>query len=370
MSDTTTFHIVRRRDVSGAGPLGHWDDPANFARPSPSKLRALVENPVAGDDAEPVQIIATRDGRAVGRIDLIPANLRVGGTTTKVYWGSDLYVPPEHRNTLTGLMLILKAQAMHHTVGAFGPSQAALPIYQKLKWSDLPIPRHILIVRSRSVIARYVGRGILARVARALADAALFAHRALVLRPWSAIAARGLRVERVERMPADLNDPLSGANGRADGVAVVRSAEMINWWLSHFFRDDPRNANDLFLVRDAAGTVVAYFINKVRFHPTATHRGFKNVLLGSLQDWMIFVEGAISLKQLLLISVRALVRRNVDAIEFCCGDPSGAVAAEVDGFPTRRLAAPHDEVDAPQPAGVGGGVFGPVALVGASRRRG
>lgn len=329
MADSTTFHIIRRRDLKTASGDSQWDDPDAIASLSPSSLKAYLESPFAGDDDEPVQVIATQANRVVGRIDMLPSRIRVGDQSVKIMWGSNLYVPPDSRNTLTGVILILKAQGLHHTVGAFGPSQAALPIYQKLKWSDRPIPRRILILRSRSVIEKYVGAGIHSKVIVAILDTMAATFRGFFTRPWTAMHTRGLSAQKSELMPVDL-DPFLQAP--TPGASMERSAGSINWWLTHAFKDDPRNANDLFLVRNNTDRVVAYFINKVRFHPSATHRGFKNLLLGSLQDWRIFDEHAIDLAGIIMLATRELSRRRVDAVEICTDDPRVRTLLKLFGF--------------------------------------
>jgi hypothetical protein len=113
-------------------------------------------------------------------------------------------------------------------------------------------------------------------------------------------------------MPADMDERLGQQTAP---VACHRSSAWINWLLAHSFSDDPRNAQLLFLVHDHAGRTVAYFLVKIRFHETATHRQFRNVLLGSLQDWMVFDPQAIEFHDIALLAVRELIQRNVDAVE-------------------------------------------------------
>ena len=335
MSDTTAFHIIRRRDLLAADCYAQWQDPDQIARPSPAKRRTLLNNPCAGSDDEPVQVIATRDNLVIGRIDVIPAWMRVGNEKIQIFWGSHLYVPERFRNTLTGVLLILKTQALHHAVGAFGPSQLALPVYQKLKWIDHPIPRYIAIRRSRPVVDRYVGRGPHSAILATLTDGVLAFHRGIQSIGRS-LRSGGLRLQRLDAMPEEL-DPLLAA--RPNVVAVHRSAAFINWWLTHAFEEDPRSANDLFLIRDRAGRPLGYFLNKVRFHETATHRGFKDVLLGSLQDWMIFDPQRLNLRTILLLAARELGRRRVHAIDFCTDDASLRLTLRLMGF--MRIGALH-----------------------------
>lgn len=336
MTDPVHFHLLTRADLKAGNASARWSDPELIASIAPQNLNTILANPCAGGDAEVAQILAVKGDRIIGRIDVLPTLIQIDQQQTQIFWGSNLYVPPEFRGTLTGVLLIMKAQSVHHTVGASGPSQAALPIYQKLKWADRPLNRYISILRSRSVVERYAGTGLHSKAAALLADAGLALHRGLLLAPLRAMTTSGLTVDRVEKMPDRLDPKLTAPRGQ---VSMVRSAAFLNWWLAHSFRHDSRNANDLCLIRDRDGNELGYFINKIRFHESATHRKFRNLLLGSLQDWMIFDPARLNVKQIIQLAIRQLQRRGVDAIEVCSDDPSISKLLKLSGF--LRVGAMH-----------------------------
>jgi hypothetical protein len=120
----------------------------------------------------------------------------------------------------------------------------------------------------------------------------------------------GMRVRRVDAMPTEL-DPLLARHD--EPVQCHRSSRWINWVLDNSFSDDPRNRRGLFLV-ESRGAVAGYFMIKLRFFETATHRQFRNLLLGSIQDWMIS-DDALSLPQLVRYAVRELGSMGADAVE-------------------------------------------------------
>src|SRR5687768_9097548 len=138
-------------------------------------------------------------------MDLLRGEIIIEGERQPFFWGSNLYVPEQHRSTLMGVMLIMKSQSLGHA-GAFGPSQQATPVYQKLKWNDLIFRRNILLRHSRSVMEKYVKPSWLGRAAAPLVDIGLAAHRAGVS-TWRAMRSGGVRLRNVDLMPADL-DPL------------------------------------------------------------------------------------------------------------------------------------------------------------------
>ena len=62
------------------------------------------------------------------------------------------------------------------------------------------------------------------------------------------------------------------------------------------------------------------FALKLRFHETASHRGFRDVRLGTLADWQIFRPDRIDLRGVVRLAVAELSRWRADAIELCTGD--------------------------------------------------
>lgn len=319
MADPIAFRVLTRADLEAGVRDPAWIDPDSVAGMSPPRRRTMLENPLADNPGDPAQMIATRGNEIIGRIDFIPGLLHSPAGDQRIFWFSNFFVAERHRNTLAGVSLILRSQQLLGIVGAFGPSRKSLPIYQRLKWLDRAIPRYILVRRSRSIAERYLRRGPHSLAASLLADGGLGLYR-LLQAPVRAIRTRGLTVERVPAMPPELDPLLSPPPGV---VAVHRSASFINWWLTNRFKDDdPRDRNDLYLVRDRRQNVVAYFLNKVRFFETATHRRFRNLRLGFIHDWRIFDHDSVDLQSVIMLATRELGRCGVDAIELSTDESS------------------------------------------------
>lgn len=317
--------MVSRRDLAADACYDWWEDPDDLARMRPEKRTAVLANPLSRDGDEPVQVIGTEGDRVIGRVDLIAGGIEAGGQLVPCLWGSELYVPVQFRGTRMGLRLILKMQELNHTVAACGVSRSVYPIFKHLKWLDFPMPRYVLLRRGRPVVERYLGVGRTGTVAAAVADLALRAPQA-ALAAARRLRARGLSVEQVERMATELEPRL---RAQAAPVAVHRSPQWINWLLDHAFQNDYRNRRGLFYVRNRRNEIVAYFLIKSRFHETVSDREFKNVLLGSLRDWMIFDPSETRLEHVILFAIGALASWEVDAIEVC-------VPEEEEKFPLRR----------------------------------
>lgn len=320
---SASIHLVLRGDLL-SGRVFDWDDPDHIAELPPEKRRAWLDNPLRRDDQDPVQIIGTAGGRVIGKLDLLTGEAAIDGRREPMLWTSELYVQEEFRKTLMGVSLILKMQSFRQTLGACGVSKMALPLFEKLKWRDFPMRRYLALRRSRSVVEQRLGTGWKAKIATVLVDAGLLLHRGAI-----AVCAR-LGTLGLECRPLDCNDPASAAELDAAFDAwqpparFHRSARWVQWVLQNSLNDNPRNHRAAFGVRGPDGKLIAYFLIRDRFYETATHRGFKNLALGSLIDWAVFDPARVSLKQILLLAMQALARRGVDAIEICLPDEPGS----------------------------------------------
>jgi len=337
-----TLHVMRKGEIRSAAPSS-WNDPHKLAGFAQQKRAALLNNPMSRSDDDPVQILGLQGDAVIGKIDLIAGELLVRGEPVPVLWTSAYFVPEEFRHTMVGIMIVLKMQQLHHTIAACGVSQMALPIFQKLKWLDFTQPRFMLIRRSRSIVEKYLGTGIGGAVATKVADGGLLLHRG-ALRAWSAIATRSLRTEMG---PAPVLPGLS-----SPAVIVHRSREWLDWLLAESFESDPTRRKGLYVVRDKADNVLGYFLLKMRVFETASHRGFKNVLMGSLYDWMTFDSGQLTNRQIALLATRELANWGADAIEICTDNPDVGRAVRRLGF--LRVGELHTLVRAAKPSPLAG----------------
>jgi hypothetical protein len=321
-----TLQVIRKGALRAAaavkagkalGAPHEFADPDGVATLSAEKCRVLIDNPLSVSEDDPVQILGARGGRIAGRLDVIAGRIDVKGEAVSCLWASYLYVPPEARSTLLGVTMLLKLQQLHPNSAVCGVSQIALPLYQKLRWRDFAMPRHIRLRRSRSVVERYVRHRAARVVTRVVADAVLGAHRVAsgVVR---GLRTRGLSVEPAARATPELDIALAAHRVR---IETHRSADYVNWLLGNASdRDpntDPRTRKGLFYVRTPDGQLAGYFVIRARFYETATHRGFKNLYLGSLQDWRTFDRAALPTRALVQLAIREIDRWDPDAVEVC-----------------------------------------------------
>ncbi len=320
------IHILTKRELATDPRWDRWYDPDAIATILPVKRKALLENPFAGGDDDPIQLVGTLDGRVVGRLDLVGGALDVLGEHVRCYWGSALYVPEEFRKTLMGVKLILAMQRMHHTVGASGVSRLVYPLYRNLRWLDFELPRYVLVRHSRSVVERYVGAGLAGASARAIADTALRAH-GMAIRPWARHRVRRFDAQQISEFPEALA-PTLRVSGRA--VSGHRSAAWMNWLLrSHF--DEQSTRRGLFTVIGPNNEISGYFLVRARTYERITERSFRNLYLGSLQDWAA-LDPTLKFEHMTLLAVRELAKWNVDAIEVFVPDDESSAGLRRLGF--------------------------------------
>ena len=322
----TDIHILTKRELATDPRWDRWDDPDAIATISPVKRKALLENPFVGSDDEPIQLIGTLDERVIGRLDLVGGELNVQGADVRCCWGSGLYVPEEFRKTLMGVKLILTMQRMHDTVGASGVSRVAYPLYRNLRWLDFELPRHVLVRHSRSVAERYLGAGLAGASARVIADAALGAY-GVAIRPWARHRVRRFDAHEISEFPEGLaQTPRS--SGRA--VSGNRSAAWMNWLLRSDFDDQP-SRRGLFTIVGSNDEISGYFLVRARRYEVVTERSFRNLYLGSLQDWAA-LDPTLTFEHITLLAVRELAKWDVDAIEVFVPDDESSAGLRRLGF--------------------------------------
>jgi GNAT superfamily N-acetyltransferase len=332
MPNRLTIQHLTLGDLAGPSPWQHLHDLDAIAPMSPAKREIVLANPFTDDPDTVVQLLASIDDTIVGRVDLMPGALLVHGQRIMTSWGSGMYVPEHHRGKGIGKALAQHRETVHETCCSCGVSQMLLPIYTKLGWTDFPMQRYIHLRTARPVAQRLFGASLLGKAAAAVGNLAVAAHHG-VLACARHMTSRGLRVECVDAMPNATSNTWAELLAPRDiPVAVERTVASINWMLRGCFEPHPRNRQDLFLITDQHDQPVGYALTKLRYHETASHRGFRDILLGSVQDWMIFDDRRLSVRGLALLVTRELAARHADAVEICLPASLGSGGLRTLGF--------------------------------------
>jgi len=316
----TRIVIVRMSDVQTPTFYQQWFDPAGLAPMSREKLAALSSNPMRRGDDEPVQLLGLLGDEVIGRLDLIAGALVVDDHTLPLSWASAFTVLPEMRHTLIGLKLVREIQRLNLVVAACGISKMAYPIYKRFGWIDFVMPRYILLRHSRPVIERSLHPRAALTAARVI-DTLLAMYTKCVLRGTNGL------IEL--RLDTSVTPELARTIRCSRNTFMPRSAETLNWRLRSSFRTDQRNRNFL-LTLTSHGEIVGYALLKLRYHAVASARGFRDVMLGSVQEWLIFNSRLLCYRTLITMACRELIRHNVDAVEVCA-------ATDEEAFVLRRM---------------------------------
>ena len=178
----------------------------------------------------------------------------------------------------------------------------ARPVYERLGYFDLSLPRHVLIRRTGSLVEPRLGTGALGRTAAAAGDFVAGGHRRL-LGLASRARGRGLGLEHRETFPAELEPRLLE---QPAPFSMHRSAAWIDWVVRESFTDAHRRA--LYVVTTSGGEPVAYVLLKARVYSSVTKWNLERFNLGSVVDWRIFEPKAVGLEQLILLTLERLRR--------------------------------------------------------------
>jgi hypothetical protein len=167
--------------------------------------------------------------------------------------------------------------------------------------------------KSRAVVEKKLGKSVLSSAICAIADI-LLSSACAGFKALAFLRTRGMTIENCESVSEDIEKLVNSDN---KPFSCEHSAAWINWQLKHRFSSDAHSAQHLHVVRTLSGELLGFFMYKIRFHAMASHRGFKDLLLGSLMEWQSADQGRLSHATLALLATLAMRKRGVDAVEIC-----------------------------------------------------
>ena len=231
----------------------------------------------------------------------------------KVCAGSTLYVNPESRGMgIGGRLTMERVQLTKDKIAiAAGLSGMSLPIFQKKGFDVFFLKRFIFLQNSRPVVEMFLKNKYLVNVGTWIFNGFVSLWKK-ILEYQAKSYIKDLQVIEVTKATPDVEDII---NQDKSVFRENHTKEWFNWVLKGGFVDDNRSRQHLFLVKDAEKTI-AFFMTKERFHEQASHRGFKNVILGSVIEWGIRENNKLTENQLLLLALLSF-GKHVDAVELC-----------------------------------------------------
>lgn len=286
----------------------------------PEKLSALRSNPFAKSDARIAKIAGFCDGVEAGWEYVFPLLIKFGNAEFEVLSGSSLFVDKRFRRS--GLGMELPELGWQHSASKIGMgaalSQMALPVHQLLDYSVFFLPRNVMLCKSRAIMENKL-KGVMVGLMELIADCCIYVY-ASFLRVLVFVALSGMRVDEVAAH--DVTTLKNVAALINDDDALFSEVHNVSWFVwqmtESFSKDGPMR---LFAVRKR-GEVIGFYMTKKRFHEQASHRGFKNVRLGSVMEWQVKKGFEKKLGWLLVWAALRLKKEGVDAVEIPSADAS------------------------------------------------
>ena len=154
MAATPTIHVVTNAELAAGRELEGLADPERIAPIAPAKRSALLANPYLRGGEDAARLLASVDSRIGGRLDLVAGEIETPDGPVPLFWGSSFYVSPHLRGRGIGSALLRAAEEWRPSAGAAGPSRLSKPLYLRRGYYDVPLRRHVLVRRSRSLVPR------------------------------------------------------------------------------------------------------------------------------------------------------------------------------------------------------------------------
>ena len=294
-----------------------FDDPYNMMDTMNPLMRdAFLNKPTGYDPEEICQYIALDGNKIVGTLFFFRNRFLADGVEHGCQAGSTLYVHPDYRPKGIGACALMKFIDLHPEKNTIsnGISNMAQPIYKALGFSFFETPRFILLRKSRSVVSTVLRtESAFIKPICWLIDISLnvFNYLASI---GNRIKFQQYSIEKVYSCPHEVEDIVLNDNHR---FKELHDKKWFDWSLKYDYNDDKRKKKDLYIVKDPKGDIVAFFMNKIKFFEQASHRGFKNVLLGTVSEWGIKKEISISEFDIQFLATRYMPKE-VDGCEVTC----------------------------------------------------
>ena len=281
---------------------------------------ALLNNPFRDGHDDVFVKIGLVNGKFGGQEYVFPLNIVVNGKLHLSGSGGCTHVKEWARKSGLGLEFTVlhsdRRDGRFDVISGAGLSQMSLRMQKYFGTKIFEYPRYIMLLKSRAVLEAKL-RGVWLKITSLFVDLLILIY-SIIIGFFAQIFSHSICVRIVN--PGNLQQV--NALGRLASETDCRFFELhdarwFGWILTNSFSEyGPAKAYILYKGEDAVG----FFMIKKRFHKQASHRGFKNVWLGSVVEW-----GCMSgyEKKLLwsIIKWALKSRKELDAVEFPVFEP-------------------------------------------------
>ena len=283
---------------------------------SDKKFDAFRSNPFARkEDYWQTQCMV--NGNPAGRLYYVPLEILAGNDKYRALSGSTLFVDSRYRKYRIGLKLpMFKESLAADRIGLGGGlSNMSLPVHQFLGYHIFKLQRSFLLKNSFPVVSTKV-HGVLGAFSAKCINLGLKAFWQ-VLRMISRIQLRNYEIRPLDHASPEI-EKLAIDDGHL--FRENHNSAWFEWHLNHSFCEDSYATQQLFELRiKRTNEFVGFFMTKHRFYRQASHRGYKNVRLGSVIEWGC-AEELIATKVRIVLSAISTMKPDIDAVEFCSDD--------------------------------------------------
>ena len=282
------------------------------------KLRSLMRDPFARANCAAVKIVGICEGREIGGEYVFPVCVKAHGANICALAGSTLFVDEKYRQSGLGMDLPELRWQYSPSKVALGASlsQMALPVHQLLDYIVFLMPRNIMLWRSRALVETKL-KGFVAKCVTFVLDCGIWLY-SLLLKVICSCKLHGLTIEEVSSDDESTLGAVAGLISEDSApFAELHDTRWLRWHITESFsKDGPMS---IFAVRKR-GEIVGFYMTKKRFHEQASHRGFKDVWLGSVMEWQVKKVYEKKLGWLLVSAALRLKKEGMDAVEIPSAD--------------------------------------------------
>lgn len=284
-------------------------------KPSSQHLSCLQANPFVVSAESPAYKIGIVDGRVGGTAYIFPTRILSDGKEVLSASGSELKVEAWARHSGLGFGMCDFDPDMrdgNHVIFEGGCiSQIAVKVHRFMGYRIFEYPRLVMLLKSRAVVEMKI-KNWLAKPISWILDGCIWIYSHII----SFVG----RVRTIDVKVVDVNasdDVQLSILGKMTETTGTRFAEVHNekwfrWVLSNSYSSDGPAKAYLMFKKDKP---IGFFMAKERFHEQASHRGFKNVWLGSVIEWECLPRYENKLLWGIILWVMKQ-RKKLDAVEF------------------------------------------------------
>ena len=313
-----SYIIYRRLCEIDSRRLSGIDIPDGYEVSSKVK-QTIQENPSNEGREVAIQKLGVVDGRIGGAAYSFPTRMEIDGCLVRGCTGGELSVEDWARRSGLGFDLCDfdsdNRDGDHVIFEGAGLSQIAVKVHRFMGFKVLEYPRYIMLLKSRALVEqRFPGR--MGKVLCRVCDFAI-AQYSLLIKLFYSIRSKGSAVEIVVDGDIEKLDDVARFTRDGSRFSEVHDSAWLRWVLNCSYSSERKIG--LCLVQQN-NMPIGFFMFKKRFHKQASHRGFKNVNLGSIIEW-----GCVTGKEKILlwniVNWVGKQRKELDAVEFPVYEP-------------------------------------------------